>query len=267
MSHEGLTIKKGGKLIKSSWDSDIGEYVTQDVTTKAGYYLFDRCILDSDVTLRDVFLLIKSNMDIMKVVLNNWVEEIVDEGLNRIPTISQHSRDIEYLELYWVLSKERTHVEFKNGPIPAEPGSILHQLGDGMVHGSFSGPKKVQGILHPDFHGVSAVLKEDDDFAKEGWKVGERVPMGVSLTPACDLMHIPLKLNEQFCICDDIVNDDFSPDNTEVYDGCEYSLGHILYTIIWELTWHGAPDSRDDISKDLKEAIDDIKSKDKEDEQ
>lgn len=261
--YEGLIIKKGGKLIDQEWDGDIGEYIQTDVTKKAGFHLFRNCKLDQDITLKDILLLIKANIDVMKVVLNNWVEEIVDEGLNGIPNLSEHVRDFDYLEIYWILTKVREYEEFEK-PIPAPEGSIHHKLGNGFIYGTFSGPKRIEGGLHPDFHGVSKPVLEGSEFAEQGWKVGSRVNLGVSMTPACDIAHIPLKLNEQWCICDDAVNDDFSTDNTEVYEGCQYSLGHILYTIIWELTWFGSPKSRNEKSKELKEAVKELENKDNE---
>ena len=255
--YDGLIIKKGGKLIDSKWDKDLGEHVEKDVTEIAAMYLFDHCVLEAGVTLRDIFLLIKANMDVLKVILGNWVDEIVDEGLNGIPKEEDPNDKYftDYLELYWVLTRVRKWEAYKDGPKLQPKGSIYAQIGNGYKDGEFTGPITLSGYLRPDFHAMSRVQTEDGDPMTDAWKKGERIPLSLSFTPSCDIIDKPVILNQDICICDDVVNHDWSKDNTIVYDACEYSLGHILNGIIWELSFHGSPKKRTDQKEELNEIL------------
>ena len=39
-----------------------------------------------------------------------------------------------------------------------------------------------------------------------------------------------------------------------------YTLGQVLYAILWELSWHGGPEDRDKLNKELKGMVDRINS-------
>ena len=62
-----VEIKKGGKLIQTEVECS----QEQDVTDSAVRFLFDCCTLEDGVTLRDIFLLLDSELDLFDLVLGN----------------------------------------------------------------------------------------------------------------------------------------------------------------------------------------------------
>lgn len=226
-----LRISKGGKLIENEWvydkEKEEGSYVDFDRTENAIRHLFDACELEEGITLKDVFLLLNTELDIFDSVLGNWCKEIVTEGLSKEPKIydlSVYSPDqIEYLELYFT------------------PG-----------YESYEGKDSFYGFSRPDFHGVGVVLQEEKDF----YKKGERIPWGISFTPANELINIPVKLNKEFTIYHSILSKpeyDGSPDFGVIkrFNNPQYTLGHILNGIIWEMSFYGGPETRDGFNKEL----------------
>lgn len=97
----------------------------------------------------------------------------------------------------------------------------------------------LNGLSFANFHG----LGENED----------NIPYCVSYTPANEIIDLPLKINEKLIIYEDDSN---SPDfGKEIisFDNAEYTLGDILYGIIWELSWNGSPQDRDAQRRELDE--------------
>jgi len=212
---ECLTLKKGGKLVKTKWiydeKKDKGNYIFIDVTDEAPTRLFDACELDADVTLRDIFLILNKELDIFNCVLRYWCREFVDEGLNKTVTMDNEIEDIEYLELCWYLNRDE-----------------------------FEGKKELYGNIFPYFHGCGYKDKK-----------GNRIPYNISYIPVNEIIDLPLKLNKDYVI----INEEKPRDKPIVFKGSQYSLGHILYGIIWEVSFNGSPKDRDEKSKKIQEEI------------
>ncbi len=235
--YSGLSIRKGGKLIEHYWHEDKGDYQERDVTESAIQRIFESCILEEDVTLKDIFLLLNTELDIFHAIIGNWCDELVTEGLTKPATVySGYDKDeIEYLELYQTIYTE---------------------------------PEGTYGLIRPDFHGVGWELKEDymagwtDSDGKEviDWPKGERIPWGLSCHSTNELINVPIKLKNEMTIYDDNPKTKNYGNKITSYPNCEFSLGHIFYGIIWELSFYGAPSARkalhgeiDDASKKIKE--------------
>jgi len=233
VAKEGLKIKKGGTLWRTRWVYDEakgeGSYVEKDVTERAVTLLFEHCELDAGVTLRDIFLLLKTELGIFDAIIGNWCEEIVNEGLTREKTPDRNS-DIEYLELYWHIYKDKDYDTKKS---------------------TFG------GYIFPQFHGVGFLQEKDkfDEYGNLECKAGDRTPYGISFTPASDLIDLPIKLDAEVRI----YNEDDWKETPQTFELGEYSLGHILYGVIWELSFHGGPDQRDETAKDLFNSVDEMR--------
>ena len=146
------------------------------------------------------------------------------------------------------------------------------------------------GFSFPDLNGVGIKRTKNEYFDwknKDGspaieWKKGERTPWGVSFTPANELINIPVILNgsakvyrtdyTKFHVQGEIGDKhrtsywEEGADNSKVVaelDHIQFTLGHILYGLIWELTWHGNPKDRDSMSTKLKDMVKDIKEEKK----
>lgn len=221
---EILRIVKGGKLRRRYWDYDEaaekGRYRWRDVTELLPRKLYDECDLQKGLTLRDVFLLLQKHIQFCEMTIGNWVEEIVEEGLSN-PLPDDFKMDMSYLECYWSWEEDK------------------HE-------------KTIGGYYFPGFHGQD--LSPD----------AECQNIGVSLTPVNELMPYELKLRKMVTI---------SPGHKETMKALDahkpvkhrerkggYTLGHILYSIIWELSFHGGPKEREEFKEMLQGRIDRVKS-------
>lgn len=228
---EKMEIRKGGNLVQTKWiydeKKDVGSYQDIDRTDQAIQYLFERCELEEGVILKDVFLLLNSNIKCFDAVIGNWCEEIVTEGLTGGSTPYNLGKydpnQIEYLELYYSPQKVKE---------------------DGIT--------QIVGFLRPDFHGVGVILQEDSD--SETYKKGDRINWGLSLSSADTLVNIPLKLNKKLIVLDYMEDQRGKEKVIGDFDNPEYELGNILYSIIWELSFHGSPKDREKFGKTLLEA-------------
>lgn len=248
MSREKLEIRKGGKLVETKWVYDRakgeGEYVDKDVTDSALRRFFDLCELEEGVTLKDIFLLMNTELDVFDAVIGNWCKEIVTEGLTQPekPYDLTDEEAIEFLELYW-------HVSYDDGS----------QFGPSFY-----------GYHRADFHGIGIARTKDayhDWVNADGskdimYKKGERTPWGISFTPANELINIPVILAKEFNVFNENTDAPIEKYNEIVatFKNPTFSLGHILHGIIWELSFHGGPDKRDDMKKEVFDIVDDIKT-------
>lgn len=205
---EELKIVSGGKLLRTRWiydeDKDLGSYVTEDVTDYAPYFLFDACTIDDGVVLKDIFLLLKSHIDIFKTVIGRDVEVFVKEGLQ---PFTGEETELHYLELYWVLDYNEEE-------------------------------KTLSGNNLPNFHGVG----EPNDINKNTYSL--------MYSPANVLADIPLKLCQDFIISHTSTTEDHK---LYTFKGPEFSLGQILYGIIWEISYCGPPEVRDREFRELEQ--------------
>ncbi len=244
---EKIEIRKGGRLIETKWvydkEAKKGAYEEFDITDKAIRHLFEPCQLADDVTLRDIFELMNTELQVFDAVLGNWCEEIVTEGLTQPAKpydLSKYDPEqIEYLELRYT------------------PEYDL----DGDDKNAF------YGFHRPDFGGTGVVLQNDGD--QEHYKKGERIPWGVSFSKANDLINIPVKLSDKFVVYEGIMKWDKSkgPGDRKLaeFENPSYTLGGILEGIVWEMSFHGGPEKRNEFHKELLDRVDEIKSELKED--
>lgn len=209
---EGLWIRKGGILWRARWRDD--EFIEEDVTESAISYLFDRCELEDGVTLRDIFLLLNTELEIFDALLGNWCEDLVTEGLT---AKADRDKDIEFLEIYWRYYKEGT---------------------------SFFG-----GNIFPSFHAIGYLHETDfyDEYGNLMCKAGERVEYGVSMTSPSELIDIPIRFASKVSIHDETQREE----KPQFFDQGEFSLGQILYGIIWELSFWGGPSERNKMSQEV----------------
>lgn len=246
---EKLQIRKGGKLQQTKWvydkEKEEGQYVDTDVTDKAFFKMNEVCEIEEGVTLGDIFTLINTELELFDSVIGNWCKDIVTEGLTK-PAKAYDLTDeeaIEFLELYW-------HLEYDDG---SEYGP------------SFSGYHRA------DFHGVGIERKVDKCFDwidKETgkpaimYKAGERTPWGISFTPANEMINIPVKLNGEVNVFNS--NTDAPTDKyhevVHTYKGATFTLHNILYGILWEMSFHGGPEKRNEFKDELNDIVEDIKA-------
>lgn len=224
-------IRKGGRLFTRRFKS---EEEWSDRTDRAPRHLFDSCTLEEGVTLRDIFLLLNSNLEVFDLVLGNWTRELTEEALNQPPVPS----DLKYLFLEWAPS--------------------IQAVWDGRKE---TDKKHFSGNFFPDFHGWGPI--------EEGGKTYD-TRWGVSTCSVNSIIDTPLVLKEAYSINDEMAwwkkfrsrgEGEGLPNRDEfivVYDKCDFTLGHILYGIVWELSWHGGPKQREEFNSEINRRIDEI---------
>lgn len=243
MSREVLTLKKGGKLIQTKWVYDDlteeGEYKDFDVTDKALGHIREACELEEGVTLKDLFLLIQPDLDVFQVIFQNWIKEYVTYGLNNPGQLAgtYDPEEIEYLELYWDL---------------------------------YFDSEALYGHSRPSFHGVGYELRENLYWKQDGseelgepqWQQGERIPWGLMGSNLLSYINKPLKLNNKLTIYDDNLDGDPSTYGKVLaeYPNPTYTLFNIIEGIFWEISFHGGPSESTQFSKELKQAVDKVRS-------
>lgn len=226
-----VIIQKGGKLTKKIWDGDLQNYIWTDATDHAAMHLFKRCTLEPGVTLRDIFLLLQTDLPTFDIVINNWCSEYIEEGLAKsefdsidwkpeeleipwdcLPDDLNANGKIEYLQLSWKLVEEFDNV--------------------------------LAGFHFPNFSGVGPLPKE-----KDGTQiVGNWAIEGCSCKSLIDL---EVRLNPEITISDSCAYNK----EPRKYTEAEYNLGHILHGIIWELSYFGPPSKRDAFMEEMFNSI------------
>lgn len=219
-------LVKGGKLIHTDWiydkESGEGSYVDIDVTERAISLLFEAITLDPDITLKDIFLLLNTNLEGFKHVIGNWVDEIVTEGLTQKEKpydLSTYDSDqIEYISLSY-------NVEYDEND---------------------NNTLSLYGLNRLNVSGIGVPLKEKQGFYNEG----ERIPYSISYTPTNELINIPVKFTNKLEVMAGIMQQ--NPGVTLAsFENPEVTLGQILNSIIWDFSFAGSPRSRDKFRADL----------------
>lgn len=233
-----LTLSPGPKLTRYDWgydeSLDKNASIGHDVTAQASHHLFDVVKLDADVTLRDIFLLLDTDTLLQEVYAREWVKECLAEVMRGrstdVPAIEYDPEGIEYLELYQVWSQD-------------------------------SYTQELQPIHHLQFHGIGFVLQED--VVEEGhvsYRAGQRIKWGVSCTSPLKLLHLPVRINPEVIIREDNVDSVNYGDTIGRMLNPSVTLGQVLHGVLWELSFHGAPSARNEVSAKLKSLASDIGS-------
>lgn len=221
-------------LVVSALDGADGEgrrALEEDVTAGAHEWLFTHVALDSGVTLGDVFRLLDACPILTLVFAREYAVELCGEArfgaVDARPREPAAAEGIEYLELsqQWSLDTARS---------------------------IYSATQRLQ------LHGVGFELKADaPDYRR---KRGERIRWSVSLTPLRELLSLPLRINEELCILEDDIH--AKAFGNEVIKGRhpQVTLGQVLHGVLWELSFHGGPQGREDVRNGLGEKLAEIEA-------
>jgi hypothetical protein len=233
-----LTLAHGPKLTRRDWESDEsreeGAYVDDDVTDQASRHLFSTVALAPDVTLHDILLLLDIDPLLQEVFARDWAEElraeVMGENAPSAPSIEYDPKGIEYLELYQVWSQD-----------------------------SFSG--KLKPIHRLDFHGVGFVLRED--VVRDGcidYRAGERIKWSLSFSSPLKMLHLSVRLNPEVILYEGNMDSVNYRKEIGRMRNPGVTLGQVIHGVLWELSFHGSPETRDEKSAQVKSLADDVRS-------
>lgn len=231
-----LTLAHGPRLTRR--DSEYGEShaegVYDDVTDQASRHLFSTVALAPEVTLRDILLLLDVDPLLQEVFARDWAKELLAEMMSghtpSAPSIEYDPEGIKYLELCQVWSQD-----------------------------SFSG--KLKPIHRLDFHGVGFVLRAD--VVRDGcidYRAGERIKWSLSFTSPLKILHLPVRLNPEVILREGNMDSVNYGKEIGHMRNPGVTLGQVIHGVLWELSFHGSPASRDEKSTQLKSLADDIHS-------
>lgn len=189
-------------------------------------YLGDSVELDENVSFKRVFDLIISNKEIFDVVFGVAkgffpIDLYVNE-YNKDDDDSE-SGDIDYLEVH-------------------------------HVYDYWDYEKDVKIEPYTSFHGICE--NYTDEFQKEPCRMG----IGISFTPINQLKKYRIKINNEFIIQNFDTKQSPPQLLTLVKGVTSMKLYDFIAAILHEITWHGAPQERDEVVEDLQETSRRIKS-------
>lgn len=219
-----IKLVKGGRLIASRWNRDLGKTEEMDATPYMFYHFDDELHLEDGVTFKDLMLLARNHQDMLSPMLTkqkDCLHKILDEGLNKEAT---GKSCLKYVEVSWRASID------KYGPTV-----------------DFHKWISFNGIGDPE---------EGEHF--KGWPEGEPVTYALDFTPTYELAPLPLKLNPHFKLFDEretLANAPVIVEATEAF-----TLYDVLHGAFWETSFHGEPDARNERLEELNKSIREIES-------
>lgn len=97
-----IQLKKGGRLFVKEWDSEENDFVEQEIDDEEfTFHLYDSICLDNNITLRDIFYMIKRNLGACSIAVGcPFLEDLVDEALST-PKRSEERKGLVALNLSW----------------------------------------------------------------------------------------------------------------------------------------------------------------------
>lgn len=232
-----LILKPGPVLLWRQWEYDEvteeGDYVDSDVTTTAHEYLFESVTIDKDVLLSDIFWLLDAAPILTAILRRDFSDALLAEarkGASSSWNNAYAPEGIEFLELYQTWHLNTATREYDS----------VHRL---------------------DFHGVGYLLREDFDYGNGNiYPAGTRIHWSVSTTPLRELLAIPIRINPSVSICENDLSAKKYGHELEKIQLMGINLGQVLHGILWELSWHGGPESQSQFVDELNERVEDIKN-------
>jgi hypothetical protein len=249
---EGLLLIKGGYLIDTKWvppkrsseeeegseensGTEKGYYKSKDVTDHAVRFLFEKCRLSEDYTVKDFFLFLNTDVQMFDSIFGNWLKDLTEEALKGIPTAKEDSSfvdDIDYLELYF-----------------------------GLETNCFGDEEDFYGLGFPNFHGMGTIKPGSNQIQPPHCNVGDITPFGIEFTATYELIDKPLKLSREVVFSIMRKTKSGNPKyvhKNHTFKNPSYTLGQIINGIVWEWSFSGGPESRQEFKYRLDSAHDEF---------
>jgi hypothetical protein len=116
-----------------------------------------------------------------------------------------------------------------------------------------TGTHEYSGKQHLQLRGIGHEL--DDDVSGEGRKKGERVDWSVSLTPARELLLLPVRVKAEVRITEDDADAKAFMQEIRQTRHSDVTLGQVIHGLLWELSFHGGPEQQLEMSEDLRRRV------------
>lgn len=202
------------------------EEVHTDANAVAHEFLANPVELADGVTLQDIFALFNSDPLLTAVFRQDFAAELVAharKGVHPDFKAGYHPDEIEFLELY----------------------AFWHYD---------SSQKELVNPVRLDLHGVGYELQ--DDIQRDGYidPKGTRVTWGVALTDVRKLLPLPVKVRKEVTVYEDDVYSNGYGRELIRFNLNEVTLHQVLHGLLWELSFHGAPQDTEKVLENLQSA-------------
>lgn len=213
-----LTLGKNARLTYRGFE----EPEERDVAKHASAFLFEPIKLEPDVCLKDLLALFEVCPELHHVYKRQWSREVCEQAQKGALPLDN---DIEYLQLNWAWCLD-------------------------TYSNTYS------GMLQPQLEGVGPILTEDDEV--NGGKAGSRINWSVSLTPVRELLDLPLRINEQLSLTEEDVDSHAFMREIATGEYKETTLGELIQGVLWDLSFHGGEEDKEQFLSDLKKQTEEI---------
>ena len=110
-----------------------------------------------------------------------------------------------------------------------------------------------ENMFYTEFHGIGSEIKHENDY----YKKGDRIKYAIDFESINNLKNLPITLNQTLkLINNNNIEQKVLIDNNKDDKYSLFTLGDVLYWIVYELTWYGSPTERDlkfqEITKSVK---------------
>lgn len=227
-----LSLEPGARLMVLT-ERELDGCATQErveVSAIAHQYLFEPVSIDPKFTLGDLFGLLEKDPVLVSVYRRDFAKELLEHALKGPVRVDNppSPEALEYLELYQ------------------------------MVEVS-TADRTIGGLNRLALHAMTVELQEDSELDGYVRAKGSRVTCGVSLTDIRELLHLPLRVKEEIVVCEgDVYSCKFGAKLHE-YQRTSVTLGQFIEGVLWELSFHGAPQDQSAIAEQLLEEVQSIK--------
>jgi len=217
---ETLIICPGGILKESDWDKEQEKWVLTDITDELPMSLYDKCILDENLTLKDIILLCKKHEDLFKIIqrknfFNDYIDYLLEEDCEEEEfddTLEVRGCEINFtLDLDLVANKDTSTYSY----------------------------------YHFDFYGIDT--KEPD----------MEIGIGVIGHNVRKYVNLPIRLKEHMYLTDS--SKDIKFETNKEYRAPEITLGEIINTIFYEISFYGGPAKAKDFFNELRDRANECK--------
>jgi hypothetical protein len=248
-TEEGNILIDGGYLIRTEYippkkDSEDeedekaprgekGYWKSTDITEHASKFLFEKCELSEKYTVKDFFLFLNTNVDIFNLIFGNWLKELTEEALKGNPKVKEDQswiNDIDYLELYWCIESN-----------------------------NFGNSDDLFGLSFPQFHGMGVIKPGSTNIQAPHCNVGDITSFGVSLSATYEFLDKPLRLSKEFIFSIIRKTKSGNPayvSKNHIFKNPSYTLAQIIQGIVWEWSFSGGPEQRQEFNYKLDSAHD-----------
>jgi len=246
-----IYFKKNGIFYENDYKPDYEDYVYKKVDSVIPY--LDNIIkFDSNLTLKDFFMLFEGDEDMVEIVFGSQlghfpIRPYIDEVKKEC--IPEDRENMDYIECSWVAEQfdyRLIYEKHKN-----DENTVYSRLGGGIHEPDKDDENEFS--LDVDVSGYGPYVLDKNDGYKEGDILPTHTSYGIEFTPLQKMAHLPIKLNLSIRIRD--INE--MGNEKPLVEAIKYfTVFEVVGALLSEMSFRGLPEERDIEWQDI---LDDVK--------